>query len=105
MYSQNVWNGIHVSKRKNIAKPVSSHSHMKNWVIEDSRCPFNRMNFGHQGRIDQMGMAKEPIVIPVWVLLFEMVTNDIVFFDIHAEPAQNFYLLARDLTYRKECQR
>ncbi len=50
-------------------------------MCKDAGSPFDSMNFGHQGGVNQSGMVKEVVVCPVWIFLLQAIADDVVFFD------------------------
>ena len=45
----------------------------------DRTIPFNRMYFGHEGGIDESGGMKKLIITPTLMVLYQFVTDSIMF--------------------------
>ena len=60
------------------AGPVDVHRQLDDRVRQDRRRPLDRVDLRHQRRVDQLGLAKQLLVVPVLVIVREQIADVVV---------------------------
>lgn len=72
----------------NETPPVCVHADFEGRVGEDSGCPFDGVDLGHEGAVDEAGFVEDLIAGPIWVGCADGVADGVM---LHSEESMQHF--------------